>query len=75
MKQISVIVKAHPRRKTGVIGIESDGSLIVSLASERSEGKANKLLIAVLAEHFQVPPTNVEIIKGHLSSFKVVKIS
>lgn len=74
MRLVTVIVKAHPRRKTSVMGVEADGSLIVSVAAPRMEGKANKLLIAVLAEHFHVPPSTVSIVSGHLSTHKIVQI-
>ena len=70
----SIQVKAHPRRPSGVLSIEPNGTLIVSIGAERIEGKANKLLIAVLADHFHVAPSAVSIVKGHLSSFKVIQV-
>lgn len=74
MRLVSVVVKAHPRRKTTVLSVESDDSLVVSVAAPRIEGKANKLLIAVLADYFHVSPAQVSIVKGHLSTHKLVQI-
>ena len=38
------------------------------------EGKANKRLIEILAEHFHVPKSYITIIKGSTSSNKIVDV-
>ncbi len=74
MKQIAVVVKAHPHRKTSILSVGDDGTLVVSIAAPRTEGKANSLLIVVLADYFHVSPSAITIIRGHLSSHKLVQI-
>ncbi|MCK4353085.1 YggU family protein [candidate division WOR-3 bacterium] len=46
----------------------------VWLTAPPVEGKANKLLIKVLAKHFDIKKSNIKIIKGEKSRDKVVQI-
>lgn len=74
MKIFTVQVKAHPRRKSGVMKVEDDGTLVISVAAARAEGKANQELVRFLADYFAVSPSLIKILKGHLSTRKVVQI-
>lgn len=38
------------------------------------EGKANADVIAILAEHFKIPKSDVEIISGHRNKEKMIEI-
>lgn len=46
----------------------------VNVKERAINGKANKVVIRVLAKYFNVPKTNVQITKGTLCSFKVIFI-
>ena len=51
-----------------------DGTLKVRLTTAPVDGKANAALVKILAEHFNVAPSQVEIVRGHRSKTKVVQI-
>lgn len=57
-----------------VIGFEND-VLKVSCTAVPEKGKANAVLIALLADYYQVPKSNISIIKGKTSSKKLVQIT
>jgi uncharacterized protein (TIGR00251 family) len=44
----------------------------VEVRAPREKGKANAAVIALLAEHFGVPRSSVEILRGELDSHKVL---
>lgn len=72
---------AHPRgvllpvraqagaRKNG-IGGEHNGMLRVAVTAVPEKGKANKAIIAVLAETLGVPKSSIELVAGEASSQK-----
>ncbi len=74
MRVINVLVKAHPRRKTMVLSEDDQGSIVVSVGAQRAEGKANEMLLILLADHFQIPKSGIKILKGHMSTKKVIAI-
>lgn len=67
-------VKVTPRSsKKGVAGADGD-CLAVKLTAPPVDGKANAQLIEVLADHFAVCKSDVEIIRGASSRRKTVKL-
>ncbi len=54
---------------------DENGLFKIYLTAPAVEGKANKALIAFLAEHFQVAKGAIEITKGLKSPRKVIKIN
>ncbi len=72
---IHVTVKAHPRRPTAIVSIADNGDMVVTIGTLPIMGKANKLLLILLAKHFQIAPSQIVILKGHLSSRKSIQIS
>lgn len=73
-KTIQVTVKAHPRRPTAVVSVADNGDMVVTIGTLPVMGKANKMLIGLLAEHFKVAPSRLTIVRGHLSSQKMVQV-
>ncbi len=67
-------IRVIPRAKKNLVKLEP-GRLKVYLTAPPQDGKANKLLIEVLAEHFQVKKKQVLIIRGEKSQDKIVKIA
>jgi uncharacterized protein (TIGR00251 family) len=68
-------VKVIPRcRRSEVGGYLDDGSLKVKIAATPEKGRANAELCAVLARHFGVGKHDVEILSGHTSQRKLVRI-
>jgi len=69
-------VKVTPRSPISEItGQLADGTLKVKIAAPPERGKANQVLVALLAAHFNVPRTSVTILSGHTASLKLVKIT
>lgn len=71
---IHVTVKAHPKRPTSIISIAKSGDMIISIGAVPIMGRANKMLILLLAKHFQVSPSQIHLVKGHMSSHKVIEV-
>ncbi|MFN7926170.1 MAG: DUF167 domain-containing protein [Bryobacteraceae bacterium] len=73
---MDIDVKVIPRAsRSEVSGTMSDGSLKVKVAAVPEKGKANAEVCEVLARHFDVPVSQVEIVAGATSTRKRVRIS
>jgi uncharacterized protein len=46
----------------------------VRVDEKATEGKANKRLVEILAEHFQVPKSRISIVRGTRSREKTVEV-
>ncbi|MBI4252586.1 DUF167 domain-containing protein [Candidatus Uhrbacteria bacterium] len=66
--KIAVQVKT-PARKNEVVKVD-DGTYRVAVTAPPMEGKANKAVIDLLAEYFDVPKSQIEITKGQTSRQK-----
>jgi len=67
-------VKVKPNSKKQLIEEMTDGTLKVNLKSPPVEGKANKELIELLAEKFNVTKSQVQIKSGLSSKTKLIEI-
>ena len=67
-------VKVKPNAKKQTIEESADGSLTVYLKSPPVDGKANKELIELFADQFDVPKSQIRIKSGLSSSTKWVEI-
>ena len=73
---MDVDVKVIPRAShSQVIGTLADGTLKVKVNAAPERGKANAELVKLLARHFGVAASRVEIVSGQTSSRKRVRIS
>jgi uncharacterized protein (TIGR00251 family) len=71
---LTLKIKVEPRSsQAGIVGNYGD-ALKVKLTSPPVEGKANRELIEVLAREFGIKKKDVQIISGHNSKNKVVKL-
>lgn len=72
-RTINVTVRAGARSR----GVETraDGSLLVKTTVAPEKGKANADVVEQIADHFDVPKSCVEVVRGHTSSKKILKIS
>jgi uncharacterized protein len=74
-KAILLKIYLQPKSsKNEVVGPYRDG-IKVKVTAPPIEGKANEALIRLLAKTLDVPPSRIEIIKGHHSREKTLKIS
>jgi uncharacterized protein len=67
---VRVAVRAS---KSAIVG-EHDGALKVRIAAPPVEGAANEELTRLLARAFGVPVRGVEIVGGHVSKTKLVRV-
>ncbi len=73
---VVIQVKVIPRARTsGVVEVRPDGALKIKVTAAPERGKANQEVCSVVAAHFHVPERNVEIISGHTSQLKRVKVT
>lgn len=71
---ISVTVK--PGSKKGPLFERgTEDALIVYVPERAAEGRANEAVIKVVAGHFGVPKTSVNIVRGHTSRHKIIHIN
>lgn len=54
--------------------VERTGSLLVRVTATATDGKANAAARKLLAKHFGVPPSRVEIVRGQASRDKLIRI-
>jgi len=53
---------------------KENGSIKVRLSAPAKEGKANKALIELLSDYFNIPKSSIFIISGSSSKTKIVDI-
>ncbi len=69
-----VTIKVKPASGRREVVAEPDGTLVVYLKAAPENGKANAELVASLARHFHVTPSDISIIRGATSRSKVVDV-
>ena len=67
-------IKAKPNARTSELKEMEDGTWLASVKATPVDGKANKELIALVAQHFKVSKSSVTIKNGASSRFKRVVI-
>ena len=70
---LSIVVKANAKREQ--VEQIADGSYRVSVNAPPLEGKANDAVIQVLADHFSIPKSTIQIIRGKKGKKKLVELS
>jgi uncharacterized protein (TIGR00251 family) len=71
---MKIQVKVKPNSKAEEVSQEEE-SFIVKVKEPPKEGKANRAVIKLLAEHFGVPQSRVRILSGFRSKNKVVEVA
>jgi len=71
--KLSITVKPNSKRGP-LVEQQPDGSLIVFLREVAADGQANEALVKLLAKHYDVPKTSIEIVRGHTARHKVVEL-
>ena len=70
---VKIQVKVIPGAKEAMVE-ESRGVLRVKVDAPAREGKANRRLVEILAEHFSKPKSSLKIVKGLTSKNKMIEI-
>jgi hypothetical protein len=72
---MKIFIKVKPRAKENGIEKIDKNHFVVSVKEPPEKGKANKAILGLLAEEFQVSSTDIKIIAGHHSKNKIVEIN
>lgn len=71
---MEIFVKVKPGAKKEFLKKEDENHYVVSVKEPPKQGKANNAVIKAFSEFFQVPISNIEIISGHTSRQKIIRI-
>ena len=71
---MKIIIKAKPSSREDKLERIDDHNYQVSVKAPAVDGKANAAIIKLLAEHFDISQSLVEIISGYMARTKVVEI-
>jgi hypothetical protein len=69
-----IYVRVSPRSSINKVEKISKGEYKVKLTAPPVDGKANDMLIKILAEHFDVPKSSLNIVGGKSARIKMVDI-
>jgi hypothetical protein len=74
MKEFIIKIYLQPKSsKNEIVGPYRDG-VKIKVTAPPIEGKANEALIRLLAKELGISPSSIEIIKGHHSREKTLKV-
>lgn len=71
---MKISVKVIPSAKVEQIQPSLDGSLKVWLRARPKEGEANRALIKLLSDYYDIPKSQISIVSGLTSRNKIVEI-
>jgi len=71
---LKIQVKVKPNSKVGEVSQEGDG-FVVKVKEPPKEGRANRAVIRLLAEHFGVPQSQIKILSGFTTRNKIIEIA
>jgi len=69
-----IYVKVSPRSSKNEVTKISEGEYKIKLTAAPIDNKANKMLLDILAEYFDVPRSSLQIIGGKSAKVKIVEI-
>lgn len=73
MARYGITVK--PGSKKGpLVETAADGSLTVYVRERAVDGAANDGVIKLLSDHFGVPKSRIDIVRGHTSRSKLIEV-
>lgn len=67
-------VRVIPRAKQNSITTDADGTIRVHTTTAPTDGKANDAVVRMLAKHFDVPKSAINIIRGQTSHNKTIEV-
>lgn len=69
-----VNVRVIPRARRNAVDDGPDGTLRVYTTAAPADGDANAAVVKLLARHFDVPKSAVQIIRGHAARDKLIEV-
>lgn len=73
MQKITVRIKPSSK-KGSLVQPSLNGELLVYVREPAVDGKANAVMIKLLADYYDVPKRAVTIVRGHTSRIKIISI-
>jgi uncharacterized protein len=67
-------IRLQPRAKSDEVIGERDGRVLIRVNAPPVDGRANAALCAFVAKRAGVPKSRVEVVRGHTSRDKVVRV-
>ena len=71
---VSLAIKLQPRASANEIGQPLGDELRIKVTAPPVDAAANEALLRLLATEFDCPRGNVELVRGHTSRHKIVKL-
>jgi uncharacterized protein YggU (UPF0235/DUF167 family) len=71
---VQITVRVKPGSRRGPLVEDGPDGLLVHVRERAADGAANAGVVRALAEHFGVPPRDVEIVRGHTARIKRVEV-
>ena len=71
---MTIAVRVKPNAKSSAVKKVSDREYRASVNAAPEHGKANRALIDLLAAHFKVAGSSIQILHGHRSQRKLIRI-
>jgi hypothetical protein len=71
---MKISIKVKPNAKENKVEEMGNNQFLVKVKAPPKENKANKEVIEILAEYFDIPQSQISIVAGLRSRQKVVKI-
>lgn len=75
MAEQTIAVRVIPRAGRDAVDGERDGRLLVRTNAAPTDGAANEAVRRIVAGHFGVRPRDVELVSGHRSRDKVLRVT
>ena len=72
---VTLSIRIQPRASKNEIVTMESGGLKIRLTAPPVDGAANEALVKFLADTLSIPKSHVEIVSGHTSREKIVRIS
>jgi uncharacterized protein len=72
--RLKILVTVKPQARKAGINKVSEREYEAHIRAPARDGKANRALIDLLAEHFDVPKSVIKIIRGEFSRKKLIEI-
>jgi uncharacterized protein YggU (UPF0235/DUF167 family) len=71
--KVSITVKPSSK-KGSLVQPGLMGDLLLFVREPALDGKANRAVIELLADYYDVPKSSIEILRGHTSNHKIVAV-
>jgi hypothetical protein len=69
-----IVVRVQARSKSPGVEAAGDGTYRIRVLSPPEKGRANREVIERLAEHMDIPPSRLKIVRGGTSPRKTIRI-